>query len=203
MRLLIGGLVLAAIVGGVMLLMSDDASAGASPSPTPTPDVNNDAPPKIKTRVSATFIPQGRAIPALVGSVQPVVGHSRISSGFGPRTLRGKPSNHGGIDIPAAHGTRVVAPVDGTVSWVHTDHKTCGRGIGLNTEFARVWMCHFSEVMVKPGQKVKKGQTIARVGDTGNTTASHLHMSVRYFLNGRWQAVDPQRTAEEILSKKG
>lgn len=89
------------------------------------------------------------------------------------------PSIHAGVDIGAPWGTPVRAPGSGRVvlasqlylsGWtVIIDH---GRGVFSYT-------CHFASVLVKRGDLVRKGQVIARVGNTGRSTGPHLHWSIR------------------------
>ena len=104
-----------------------------------------------------------------------------ISSGFGPRTnpITRRSENHSGIDIPAPSGSRINAAADGVVrfagwsgNWgnmVMIDH-----GSGYTTLYA-----HNSRNRVVVGQEVTRGQHIADVGTTGQSTGNHLHFEVR------------------------
>uniref|UniRef100_A0A7V3YLE9 LysM peptidoglycan-binding domain-containing protein n=1 Tax=Candidatus Caldatribacterium californiense TaxID=1454726 RepID=A0A7V3YLE9_9BACT len=115
------------------------------------------------------------------GFIWPVNG--RISSGFGPRG-RGF---HYGVDIIAPAGTVVRAAESGMVSysgWMSGYGRVViiTHASGLQTVYA-----HNSVNLVREGQRVNKGDPIARVGSTGNATCPHLHFEVRR--NGR--PVDP------------
>jgi murein DD-endopeptidase MepM/ murein hydrolase activator NlpD len=106
------------------------------------------------------------------------------TSTFGMRKspFTGKPKMHEGIDIAARTGTPAFATGDGIVSQAETapgygklvviDH-----GYGYKTYFA-----HNSKLFVNVGQRVKRGERIADIGNTGSSTGSHLHYEVR--LNG-------------------
>lgn len=106
-----------------------------------------------------------------------------LTSRFGWRYRR----HHDGIDLAAPRGTPIYAARDGVVAFagwkggygrvVYLDH-----GGGVTTVYG-----HASSLSVQAGQRVKKGQLIARVGCTGSCTGSHLHFEVR--VNGR--AVNP------------
>jgi murein DD-endopeptidase MepM/ murein hydrolase activator NlpD len=108
----------------------------------------------------------------------------RLSSRFGlQRILNGKPrSPHAGLDIAVPTGTEVRAASDGVVrdagdyyflgKTIYLDH-----GNGMLTLYA-----HLSEIGVKPGDEVRKGQPIGLSGMTGRATGPHLHWSV--VLNG-------------------
>ena len=114
--------------------------------------------------------------------IAPVKG--RISGRFGSRrVINGQPKNpHSGEDIAAPKGTKVVAMNSGTVRLTH-DHFFTGRGVILDHGVGLYSMYfHLSEISVKEGQVVKKGQTIGKVGATGRATGPHLHWGVR--LNG-------------------
>ena len=111
----------------------------------------------------------------------PITG--RITSRFGTRKSPGGigSTNHRGIDIAAPRGTPVYAADGGTVTYagwmggygylVRIRHENTG----YETYYA-----HNSSLTVSVGQHVYKGQQIARVGSTGNSTGPHCHFEVRY-----------------------
>ena len=106
----------------------------------------------------------------------------RISSRFGGRRSPGGigSTNHKGIDIAVPRGTPIYAADGGTVTYsgwmggygylVQIDH-----GNGYVTRYG-----HNSSLTVSVGQKVYKGQQIARAGSTGNSTGNHCHFEIRY-----------------------
>lgn len=105
----------------------------------------------------------------------------QISSYFGYRTdpVYKISKFHSGIDFAAAVGTEVFATGDGEVVSVEQNHWgygnmiTLDHGYGFKTNYA-----HLSMFAVKKGQKVKRGQVIGYVGNTGKSTGSHLHYEV-------------------------
>jgi murein DD-endopeptidase MepM/ murein hydrolase activator NlpD len=106
--------------------------------------------------------------------IWPVQGRGRISSGYG---WRGR-SFHSGIDISASSGTAVLAADSGVVVFEGWDGNY-GRTIVINHGHYYTRYAHNSINQVKKGQPVKKGQVIARVGSTGNSTGPHLHFEIR------------------------
>jgi murein DD-endopeptidase MepM/ murein hydrolase activator NlpD len=94
---------------------------------------------------------------------------------------------HEGIDVSAPMGSPIEAPAAGVVTeagWEtgYGNTVTINHGFGITTKFA-----HASKLLVKPGQRVSRGQRIALVGNTGLATGPHLHYEVH--VNGR--PVDP------------
>jgi murein DD-endopeptidase MepM/ murein hydrolase activator NlpD len=112
-----------------------------------------------------------------------------ITSYFGHRLspYAGKIKMHEGLDVGAPFGTPIVAPADGIVTFsglkagfglfIQIDH-----GYGIETLYA-----HSQKLIVKKGDRVSRGDLIAKVGSTGYSTGPHLHYEVR--VNGI--AVDP------------
>lgn len=109
----------------------------------------------------------------------------RISSHFGfrkrPRTTSGwGTAEHKGIDIAAPKNSPIRAYAEGTVKNVVYGHKTAGNYIevqhpnGLLTRYL-----HCNTVAVQEGQKITKGEVIAGVGSTGNSSGPHLHFEIR------------------------
>lgn len=111
----------------------------------------------------------------------PCPGYSYVSANY-PYYPSG--SFHGGVDFAAPYGTAIVAADTGTVIaanyWNYSFgyHVMISHGGGITTLYG-----HASQILVRVGQNVKKGQVIARVGSTGNSTGNHLHFEVR--VNGQ------------------
>ncbi len=113
-------------------------------------------------------------------SIWPTLG--RVTSGYSWRRhpLTTRREFHYAIDIGNLKGTPVRATADGRVvlaGWQGTYGRTVmiDHGQGFSTRYA-----HNSTILVKPREKVKRGQIIALVGDSGLSTASHLHYEVWY-----------------------
>jgi len=111
-------------------------------------------------------------------SIKPVRGW--VTSGFGKRIspFTGNFSMHRGIDIAARHGTEIVSPANGVVSYIGFDSRL-GKVIKINHGYGMKTMYgHMSKTEVKVGQKVKRGGVIGYIGNTGMSTGPHLHYSV-------------------------
>ncbi|MCZ6621032.1 MAG: peptidoglycan DD-metalloendopeptidase family protein, partial [Deltaproteobacteria bacterium] len=115
----------------------------------------------------------------------------RLSSRFGRRRSpwTGKSQFHSGIDIANRQGTPVYASGDAVVEFAGrkgSNGKTIvlKHGQGITTLYG-----HLSKIYVKKGDRVRKDQKIANLGNTGKSTSSHLHYEVR--VNGT--PIDPRR----------
>lgn len=111
-------------------------------------------------------------------SIMPVQGW--FSDGFGwrkdPRT--GNRQFHRGIDIVADSGTPIRATADGLVTRA-TRVPDYGKMIDLSHGYGYVTRYgHMSEILVRPGQQVRRGDIIGRVGSTGRSTGPHVHYEV-------------------------
>ncbi len=116
--------------------------------------------------------------------------YKRISSGFGKRMhpILKVEKMHLGIDFSTEIGTPIRATGDGIISLIKTDKKAHGKQVQIDHGSGIVSAyCNLNEFAVKEGQKVKKGEVIAYSGNTGASTAPHLHYEV--LLNGK--NVDP------------
>ena len=120
----------------------------------------------------------------------PASGYTRISSDFGMRFHPVLKTNklHTGVDFPAPTGTAVLASNDGVVilSKSYGGYGNCiiiDHGSGIATLYG-----HNSSLLVKEGDSVKRGQVIAKSGNTGFSTGPHIHFEV--IVNGK--AVDPK-----------
>ena len=108
-----------------------------------------------------------------------------ITSGFGYRSdpFTGETKFHGGLDIAAAEGTPIVAADDGIVT-VANGVDSWGGGYGFyvmidHGDSYETLYGHCSSICVIYGQTVQKGEVIAYVGSTGNSTGNHLHFEIR------------------------
>ena len=115
-------------------------------------------------------------------SIWPTTGW--LTSGFGPRVspFTGRVARHNGIDIAARQETPIVAPAAGIVGYLGFDNGL-GKFVRINHGYGIVtYYGHLSKTVVKIGQKVKRGDIVAYVGNTGLSTGPHLHYEV--YVNG-------------------
>lgn len=121
-----------------------------------------------------------------ISFIWPCPASRRITSGYGGRDapMEGASSSHQGIDIGAPTGSSIQAAASGTVT-IATYSYSAGNYIMVNHGggVSTVYM-HCSELLVSPGQTVKQGQVIAKVGSTGYSTGPHLHFGIR--VNGSY-----------------
>lgn len=104
-----------------------------------------------------------------------------LSSTYGPRSdpFTGTQRIHEAIDIVAPKGTPIKAPADGIVTYSGPDPSlgnmlVLDHGYGVITRYG-----HNNANLVREGQRVKRGDTIATVGTTGRSTGPHLHYELR------------------------
>ncbi|MCG8567444.1 MAG: M23 family metallopeptidase [Desulfobacterales bacterium] len=124
---------------------------------------------------------------AATPSIRPVDGWITSRFGYRKSPFTGKRDFHSGLDIANRPGTKIVATADGKVTYaarkifigklVVLDH-----GYGKQTKYG-----HLKKILVKPGQRIKRGDVIGLLGNTGRSTGPHLHYEVR--INGA--AVNP------------
>jgi len=124
---------------------------------------------------------------AATPSIWPVRGW--VTSGFGARVspFTGQLAMHDGLDIGAAPNTPIQSPANGYVTSAGFDAKMgnvvlIDHGYGIQTEYG-----HLAKILVRQGQKVKRGDVVALVGSTGHSTGPHLHYMVKF----QGQTVNP------------
>jgi lipoprotein NlpD len=107
--------------------------------------------------------------------IWPVIG--KVISYFGDK--KGLVANKG-IDIKAQEGSKVVAADSGIISFIDENMKGLGKTIIIDHEngFCTVY-AHNSKILVKAGEKVRRNQQIAKVGQTGRAKAPYLHFQIR------------------------
>lgn len=128
--------------------------------------------------LAAEVIPAGRPI-----------NRGWLSSYYGKRAdpFTGRRAHHGGIDFAGKLGSDVVAVAAGVVTYAgkrsgYGNLVEINHGKGYATRYG-----HNSEINIKVGETVKKGQVVAKMGTSGRSTGPHVHFEVLY--NGR--AVNP------------
>ncbi|KKW93228.1 M23 family metallopeptidase [Sphingobium chungbukense] len=117
-----------------------------------------------------------------------------LSSSYGYRSdpFNGHAAFHAGLDFPGSYGQPILAAADGKVSYVgqrsgYGNVVEVDHGNGIMTRYA-----HLSGFASHVGQKVARGDRIARMGSTGRSTGTHLHFEVR--VNGN--PINPRRFLE-------
>jgi murein DD-endopeptidase MepM/ murein hydrolase activator NlpD len=125
-----------------------------------------------------TYLQDQKSLLASTPSIRPTTGW--LSSGFGYRTspFTGRREFHRGIDIATRSGTPVIAPADGVVTFVGKKGGL-GKMVILNHGYGKITRYgHLKKSFVRRGAHVKRGEKIALVGNTGRSTAPHLHYEV-------------------------
>jgi len=128
------------------------------------------------------FLNDQRSLLAAKPRGWPVKGWMTSSFGIRNSPFSGRLKMHEGIDIAARTGTPVYAAADGIVSQCETV-EGYGKLVAIDHGYGyKTYYAHNSKLLVKVGQRVKRNDLIAAVGNTGSSTGSHLHYEVR--LNG-------------------
>lgn len=129
------------------------------------------------TRIESFYADQTELL-ASTPSIWPVRGY--LSSGYGRRQdpFTGQRSFHPGIDVSAPRGSEIKAPADGVVVSVGK-RRAYGQAIVINHGFDVVTRYgHLDRYNVRAGQRVRRGDVIGFVGNTGRSSAPHLHYEV-------------------------
>jgi len=115
---------------------------------------------------------------AATPSIKPVSGIVTSPFGYRKSPFTGKRTFHSGLDISNRMGTKIVSTATGKV--IFTGRKASygnvvivDHGYGKATKYA-----HLRDILVRNGQRVKRGEAIATLGNTGRTTGPHLHYEV-------------------------
>jgi murein DD-endopeptidase MepM/ murein hydrolase activator NlpD len=128
---------------------------------------------------TASIAPQATAYAPTPAAAAPALGFrwpakGRVIAGFG-----GTGGNEG-INIAVPEGTPVKAADDGTIAYAGSDVKGYGKLVLIRHDNGYVSAyAHNGEINVKHGEKVKRGHTIAKSGQTGNVTSPQLHFEIR------------------------
>lgn len=121
---------------------------------------------------------------ASMPAIQPISNKDlkRVASPFGVRMhpFYKVLKMHTGMDFTAPTGTEIYATGDGVIADVIHSSRGYGNTIIINHGFSyKTLYAHLSKIIVRPGQKVKRGEVIGLVGNTGMSMAPHLHYEVR------------------------
>lgn len=128
----------------------------------------------LEKKIAFELIPSGRPVKEFKG----------VTSGFGWRIhpVDGTRKFHHGIDYRGSIGDIAIATADGVVEYAGYNKKS-GYGNMLIISHANGFKTlygHLSKLLVKSGQMVTKGMDVAKIGNTGKSSGSHLHFEVRF-----------------------
>ncbi len=136
-------------------------------------------------------------------AIQPISNEElvRIASGFNParfNPVAKRVMPHKGIDFTASKGTPIYATGDGVINKVYRSASYgnvvfLNHGYGYQTRYA-----HMSKFNVKPGERVRRGQVIGYVGNTGRSVSDHLHYEILF----KGQHINPINFFQRDLSNE-
>jgi len=160
------------------------ASKAVLPEATQKPE----SAPQIVAAVAQTYAEDGTVLPANVSFLYYELGLERtavpvqgtVTSGFGYRIspVNGKREFHLALDIAAEEGTEIAAFADGVVEYIGESDEF-GLYLKIRHDNAvSTFYAHCSKLLVRKGDTVTCGQTVALVGRTGNATGAHLHLTI-------------------------
>ena len=171
-------------------------TTSAAPTPTPTPAATESADPRWR------FYTDDRArhmSPWFEGSHRVMIGYGCNAAPWYSHDPRcpGRQGFHHGIDVAIPCGTPLLSAVDGVV----VDPSSPGapgsaygaHPFRIRSDGHEILIGHSNRVFVSPGERVRPGQRIALVGDSGAPDGCHLHFEVRRTGGGLSDAVDPTR----------
>ncbi len=115
-------------------------------------------------------------------SIRPVDGWITSKFGYRKSPFTGKRTFHSGLDISNKTGTKIITTANGKVSYA-APKRNFGNLVIIDHGYGRVTKYgHLQKILVKPGQRIKRGDVIALLGNTGKSTGPHVHYEVR--ING-------------------
>ena len=149
-----------------------------------------------KNSIAKYYYSDGIMLEKIISPYPPIKNYIQITSTIGDRAPK-----HEGIDFKTNVGTPVFATVDGTVSRINWKTRYNGYCIEIEAKGSPYVFkyLHLSEVSVEPGQKVTVGQQIAASGNTGKSTAPHLHYQIN--VGNKGKVVDPMKYHKTIIEK--
>ena len=145
----------------------------------------------ISAQPTAVYLSQKKGLTneVLNSMAMPVKGTVSSEYGYRAHPIYETRLFHRGIDIAADNQSKISSVLDGTVLEAAYDDSYGNYVFIQHSDSLKTLYAHCSELLVQEGEKVKRGQTIALVGSTGDSTGPHLHFEVRYndvLINPRW-----------------
>jgi murein DD-endopeptidase MepM/ murein hydrolase activator NlpD len=185
-------------VGGFNLSVTG-INWGAAQQPNPVGSAYE----TVQNYYNRTVRPIGRIGNGDLRLIFPLAIPAPITSMFGWRVhpITGNTRLHTGTDMGAPLGTPVLAALTGRVI-LSEFFGGYGLSVALehNAGAQQTLYAHLSEIFVKPGDIVKQGAVIGRVGSTGNSTGPHLHFEVRQQTTQGWVAMDSGVVLENAMA---
>ena len=139
--------------------------------------------------MSDAALPSGRMRPLFDWPVW----EARMTRGFLPRGTRKRRRPHKGIDLAAARGSAVLAAHDAVVIYTGSGFRGYGKMVMLESIDPRdggnwaTLYAHLDKILVYEGKRIRQGEVIGALGNTGRSSGPHLHFEIRR-LNG---PIDP------------
>lgn len=135
----------------------------------------------------ATLAKEKNEMLASIPAIQPISNQDlkRFASGFGMRIhpIYKVMKMHTGVDFSAPTGTPVFSTGNGKIVKIERSNSNRGYGNSILVDHGHNYItryAHLSKIDVRVGQKVKRGQVIGEVGNTGGSVAPHLHYEIEY-----------------------